>query len=227
MRVGCLVSGGKDSWYATYLASRMHEIKCLISIKPQNMESYMYHVPNVHLVEKQAECAEIQLIQMPSSGEKEKEVEDLKQAVELAKARFKIEGVVCGAVRSNYQKERVERICKDLNLKLICPLWNKDEDYYMHELLLSRFSIIITAVAADGFNEGWLGKKLDARALQKLRELKKRFRISLCGDGGEYESFVLDCPLFRKRIGILSSEKVMEEENSGYLKITRAEVRDK
>ncbi len=227
MKVGCLISSGKDSWYSANLASKNNEIKCLISIKSKNKDSYMYHTPNIDLVEKQAECAGIPFISMPSSGEKEKELEDLKQAIELAKIRYKIEGVVAGAVKSNYQKERIEKICESLGLELVAPIWGKDEDYYMHELLLSNFEVIIAGVAADGFNEKWLGRRLDAKCLQELRELKRLKGISLMGEGGEYESFVLDCPLFKRKIKILESEKVMDDEYSGYLKIKKIELVDK
>lgn len=227
MRVGCLISGGKDSWYSAYLASKENEIKCLIAIKSKNKESYMFHVPNVELVKKQAEASEIPLIEMPSSGKKEEELEDLKQAIELAKIRYKIKGIVAGAVKSNYQKERIEKICQELELELIAPSWGKDEDYYMHDLLLSNFDIIIAGIAADGFNSDWLGRKLNAKCLQDLRELKRLKGVSLIGEGGEYESFVLDCPLFKKKLKILESEKIMDSECSGYLKVKKVELIEK
>lgn len=228
MRVGSLISGGKDSWYAAYVASRKNEIKCLISVKSKNKASYMFHVPNVHFVKMQAQACELPLIEMPSSGEKEKELEDLKQAIELAKIRYHIEGVSCGAVKSKYQKERISKICEDLGLELVAPSWDKDEDYYMHDLILSGFDIVIVGVAADGFNSDWLGRKLDAKCLQDLRELKRLKRISLCFEGGEAETFVLDCPLFKnKKIKILESEKKMDSSYSGVLEIKKVEVVDK
>jgi asparagine synthase (glutamine-hydrolysing) len=228
MKIGCLISGGKDSWYAANTASKDNEIKCLIAIKSKNKESYMFHVPNIDLVEKQAECCGVPLIFMPSSGKKEEELEDLKQAIELVKARYHVEGVSCGAIKSNYQQERISKICEDLGLKLIAPSWDKDEDYYMHNLLLSNFDIIIVGIAADGFNSDWLGRKLDAKCLQDLRELKRLKGVSLIGEGGEMESFVLNCPLFKKKkLKILESEKIMDSSYSGYLKIKKVELVDK
>ncbi len=227
MKVACLISGGKDSWYSAYLASQKNEIKCLIAVKSDNKESYMYHVPNIDLVEKQAECSGFELIKMPSSGVKEEELEDLKQGIELAKVRFKIEGVVVGALKSKYQKERVEKICNDLGLEIIAPLWQKDEDYYMHELILGRFDVVIVGVGAEGFSAEWLGRKIDAKALQELRERNKKFGVSLAGEGGEYESIVLDCPLFKKRLKIIDSEKKMDDEYSGYLKINNVDLVEK
>ncbi len=227
MKIGCLISGGKDSWYAANMAGKDNEIKCLIAIKSKNKESYMFHVPNIHLVEKQAECCDIPLISMPSSGVKEEELEDLKQAIELAKARYHVEGVSCGAVKSNYQRERIEKICSDLGLKLIAPSWGKDEDYYMHELLLSNFDVIIVGIAADGFNSDWLGRKLDAKCLHDLRELKRLKGVSLIGEGGEYETFVLNCPLFKKRLKVVESEKKIEDSYTGVFEIKSVELVDK
>lgn len=227
MKVGCLISGGKDSWYAAFQVSKKYELSCLITIKAKRADSYMFHVPNIDLVKKQVECTNIPLIDMPSSGVKEEELEDLKNAIELAKIQYKIEGVVAGALKSNYQKERIEKICGELGLELIAPLWGKDEDYYMHELLLSRFDTIIVGVAADGLGESWLGRKIDARTLQDLRKIKRLKRISIMGEGGEYETFVLDCPLFKKRIKVIESEKKMDGEFSGVLKIKSVEVVEK
>ena len=227
MKVGCLISGGKDSWYATHLASKKNDIKCLIAIKSMRKDSYMFHVPAIELVNKQSECCEIPLIEMPSSGIKEEELKELKEAVELAKLRYKIKGLVCGAIKSNYQKERVANICKDLDLELIAPLWGKDEDFYMRELLLNKFEVIITGISAEGFDKKWLGRELNARALEELKELKKKYGVSICGEGGEFESLVLDCPLFKKRIKLVDSKKIMEEEYSGYLKINKVELIEK
>ena len=227
MRIGCLISGGKDSWYSAYIASKKNDIACLIAIKSAKKDSYMYHTPNINLVEKQAECASIPLISMPSSGVKEEEVEDLKNAIELAKVRYKIEGISCGAVKSNYQRERVKKICVDLGLELVAPIWEKDEDYYMHDLVLSNFEVVIVAVAADGFDSSWLGRRLDAKCLQDLREMKRLKGISIAGEGGEMETFVLNCKLFKKRLKIIDSEKKMDEPYSGVLQIKSVEVVEK
>lgn len=227
MKIGCLISGGKDSWYAAQIASKKNEIECLIAIISEKKDSYMYHTVNISLVKMQAEASGLPLIEMPSSGLKEKELEDLKQAIELAKIRYHIEGVSAGAVKSNYQKERISKICKDLGLELIAPSWNQDEDYYMHDLLLSNFNIVIVGIAADGFNSDWLGRKLDAECLQDLRKLKKSKGINIIGEGGEYESFVLDCGLFKKRLKILESEKNIEDSYTGVLEIKKVELVEK
>lgn len=216
MKVGCLISGGKDSIYAMYLASKEHEVSCLISLKPEK-ESWMFHIPNAELVENQAESIGLPLISMETKGKKEEELEDLKEVVKLAIDKYKIEGLVTGALASNYQKKRVDKICEEFKIKHIAPLWEKDPKEYMQELLMNKFKVVIVGVAADGLDESWLGKEIDAKLLGDLEKLN----IHIAGEGGEYESFVLNCPLFKKELVIKESEKIMEDKYSGYLKVKK------
>jgi len=112
MKIAALISGGKDSIYAAYKASKEHEIVCLISFKSKKADSYMFHIPNIDLVKQQAKVMELPLIFMESSGIKEKELNDIKKALKIAIKKYKIEGVVSGALASNYQKERIDKILK-------------------------------------------------------------------------------------------------------------------
>jgi len=218
MRLAALVSGGKDSLYAAYLASKEHEIKYIVSIISENPESYMFHVPNAKLVKKQAEAMQIPLIQMHTAGEKEEELKDLKDA--LSKIKNNIDGVVTGAIQSNYQKTRIDNLCKELGIVHISPLWQKDSEALLRQMLVDDFEIIITAVGAQPLDEKWLGRKIDEKIVNELISLNQQYGISIIGEGGEFESFVLNCPLFKKQLIIVSSEKHWDEKTrSGTLKI--------
>ncbi|MFQ6020850.1 MAG: diphthine--ammonia ligase [Candidatus Aenigmatarchaeota archaeon] len=213
MKLAALFSGGKDSTYTIYLA-RNHEIKYLATIHCKNPYSYMYHTTNIGLTLIQSRCMNIRLISKESKGEKEKEIEDLK----ILLSDLDIEGVVCGAIESNYQKNRVEKVCKELNLKLLSPLWKKDQEKLLKEMIKNNFEIIITAVSAQGFDKNWLGRKIDEKCIEDLIELRNKFKINIAGEGGEYETFVLNGPLFNKRIEITKAEKIWKD-NSGILEI--------
>ncbi|MBW2993534.1 diphthine--ammonia ligase, partial [Candidatus Woesearchaeota archaeon] len=130
MKVAALISGAKDSLYAAYLASKKHELICLITLIPEKEDSYMFHFPNIHLVPKQAELMDIPLVSIQTCGEKEKELTDLKEAMRIAKKKYHIEGIVSGAIESNYQKSRIDRICKELELESITPLWQTNAEEY-------------------------------------------------------------------------------------------------
>ncbi|MEW6069695.1 MAG: diphthine--ammonia ligase, partial [Candidatus Thermoplasmatota archaeon] len=190
MRVGVLTSGGKDSLYAAYIMhSQGYELKYLITVLPANPYSYMFHYYNVRLTEFQARSMGIPLLQKTTKGEKEEELEDLKEAISTVKNE--IDAIVTGAIASEYQKQRIDIICEELKLSSFAPLWHKDYDMLLEDMLSTGFEIIITAVAAQGLDENWLGRKIDKQCIEDLKILSKKYKIQLAGEGGEYDTFVL------------------------------------
>lgn len=220
-----LFSGGKDSVFALYRAvQKGHKVSCLITIKPDKADSYMFHIPNIEFAKLQAQALGIPVVYMGSSGVKEKELEDLKNAIKIAKEKYNIKGIVSGALASNYQAKRVKRICDELNLKPINPLWGIDEEQYLMDLTKAKFNVIVTGIAADGLNKGWLGRKINNNCIEDLKKLSKKSRIHIAAEGGEYETFVLDCPLFKKKIKITDFEINMENECTGQYIIKAIEL---
>jgi diphthine-ammonia ligase len=223
MRVAVLATGGKDSTLSLYhVLNEGYEVEYLVTMIPQREDSWMFHYPNIHLIDLFAQAVAIKLVKAETAGIKEKEVEDLKRLL----ATLDIEGVVSGAIASQYQKKRVDRICKELSLKSIAPLWQKNPLHLLKELLDLHFETIIVGVYAYGFDENWLERKIDLTTVDALIELNKEYGISLVGEGGEYETLVLDAPIFKKRIKIVQKEKIWESQ-SGYLLIKKAELVDK
>jgi predicted ATP pyrophosphatase (TIGR00289 family) len=223
MRVAVLATGGKDSTLALFkVSSAGHEVKCLASMIPLREDSWMFHYPNIRLVDLFAEAVDIPLVKAETSGVKEEEVEDLKRLI----AGLDVDGVVSGAIASEYQKARVERICEELKLECISPLWHKNPLDILKEIVDLKFHVIITGVSAYGFTKEWLGKRIDDAAIKDLMELNRKYGVSLVGEGGEYETLVLDAPLFKKRIKIIEAEKVWKDQN-GYFLVKRAELESK
>jgi asparagine synthase (glutamine-hydrolysing) len=201
MKVGVLFSGGKDSCFATFRAKQDgHEVICFITMKSKNPDSYMFHTPYIHLVEKQAKEMNIPLIKFETEGQKEEELKDLKNAIQEAKKEFKIEAIITGAIESVYQSSRIAKICEDLDLKVINPLWHKDPEKYWKELLDNNFKVIIVSVSAEGFGEEWRGREITRENIEELIKLSKKFKFHLAFEGGEAETFVYSCPLFNKEI---------------------------
>ena len=223
MRVVVLATGGKDSTLALFKVLNVgYEVKCLASMIPLREDSWMFHYPNIRLVDLFAEAVSIPLVKAETSGVKEEELEDLKRL----SAGLNVDGVVSGAIASEYQKSRVERICEELNLKCISPLWHKNPLDILNEIVDLKFDVIITGVYAYGFSKGWLGRKIDDATVKALVELNGRYGVSLVGEGGEYETLVLDAPLFKKQIKIIEAEKVWKDQ-SGYFTVKRAELESK
>jgi ABC transporter with metal-binding/Fe-S-binding domain ATP-binding protein len=217
MKAAVLFSGGKDSAYSLYKEKNNYEIVCLISLFPEKSDSYMFHYPNVEFIRYQAESMNLPLIIQKTKAEKEKELKDLEIAIKKAIKEYKIEVLISGALASSYQKSRIEDLCRKLKIKSVAPLWHVDPENYLKELIKNKFEVIITGIAADGLNESLLGRKINEELIQGLKKLK----IHLGAEGGEYETFVLNCPLFSKEIEIIESEKIMENNCTGRLKIKK------
>jgi len=214
MKLGILFSGGKDSTYAAYLARQGgNEISCLITIKSENKESFMFHIPSIEQTKKQAEVMEIPLLIARTKGEKEKELLDLEKAIEKAKKKYKIEGIVTGAVESVYQSSRIQKICDALGLKCINPLWKKNQIQLLTELIANKFEVIITGIFVEPLTKDWLGRKIDEKFIEDIKKMQEKYKISPSGEGGELESFVLNCPLFKRKLEI-KSFKDFGEKNS-------------
>jgi len=216
MKSGVLFSGGKDSSLALYYALKESHVTCLISVISENKESYMFHTPNIHLVKQQAEAINLPLLLTATKGEKEEELKDLKQAIKQAINQYKIEALYTGAIASQYQSSRISNICKELKIKCINPLWHKPEIELLEELLRLNFEVIIIGVFAEGM-ENLIAKKLDKSLINELKILKERHKIHVMGEGGEYESFVLNAPYFKHRLTIKKSHILDNKDNSKLL----------
>lgn len=206
MKLGILFSGGKDSTFAMYLAKQNgYEIVCLITIKSENKDSFMFHTPSIEKTKIQAEIMNIPLIIVETEGEKETELKDLEKAILIAKKKYKIEGVVSGAIESIYQASRIQKICHKLGLECFNPLWQKDQEELLQELVKNKFGVVITGISAEGLDKKWLGRKIDKNFIEDIKKLKEKYNINPAGEGGEFESFVLFAPgLFKRRLKLKS-----------------------
>jgi predicted ATP pyrophosphatase (TIGR00289 family) len=223
MRVAVLATGGKDSALALYRVLKMgYEVKCLACMIPMREDSWMFHYPNIRLVELFAEAVGIPLVKAETLAVKEREVEDLKRLIQ----GLDVDAVVSGAIASTYQKSRTEKICKQLGLECIAPLWHENPLNILKEIVDLKFDVIVTGVYAYGFSEKWLGRKIDDIAIKTLIELNRRYGVSLVGEGGEYETLVLDAPFFKRRMKIIEAEKIWKNQ-SGYFLITKAKLENK
>ncbi|AAB84938.1 MULTISPECIES: diphthine--ammonia ligase [Methanothermobacter] len=225
MRSAVLYSGGKDSTMALYHALQESEVEFLVSVISDNPESHMYHVPNIHLTALLAEAVGIPLIESRTAGVEEEEVEDLAGTLKTLRERG-VEAVYSGALYSEYQKSRIDSICRRLGLRSVAPLWHRDPLDYMEEIVDLGFRVMVTAVAAEGLDESWLGRIVDRKMIDELADLSERYGINPAFEGGEAESLVLDGPIFKKRLEILEYEKKWFFDN-GFLDIKRAVLVDK
>lgn len=226
MKLGVLFSGGKDSVFACYMAMQREEVECLITLASKNTESYMFHTPNISLTSLQSKAADIPLLEFETDGEKENELEDLKSAIICAKDKYSIEGIVTGAIMSVYQASRIQKICDSLDLWCFNPLWYINQNDYMNNIIDLGFEVIISGVFSYPFDESWLGRRIDKKMLDELSSFSEKYKITLTGEGGEFETFVLDTPFFKKKI-IIDDFDTNYKNYNGLFSIKAAHLEEK
>ncbi|MFA6072687.1 MAG: diphthine--ammonia ligase [Candidatus Woesearchaeota archaeon] len=228
VRLGVLLSTGKDSCLAAQLMiDQNYAIECFITLKSKNADSYMYHGPNVDLAILQAESAQKPLILQETTGEKEKELSDLRKALITAIEKYNIEGVVTGALFSHYQRDRIEKICDELGLKCFSPMWHMLQEKELEVLLSRGIKFCIVKIAAEGLTKDWLGKVITQKEIDLLQELNKKMGFNVAGEGGEYESLTLDAPFFKKELVLTKTRIDVEDEYTATLIVEDAELKDK
>jgi ABC transporter with metal-binding/Fe-S-binding domain ATP-binding protein len=212
MKLASLFSGGKDSMYAIYLAQKQgHQVTCLLSVFPKSEESHLLHHPNLQWTKLQSTSMNIpQLTAYSISDETTDELSTLESLLENAKKQFHIKGLVHGGIKSKFQKEKFETLCSKLDLIAIAPLWNAESEQYMYDLINSNFLFIMITVSSDGLNENWLGKSLLKSDINILKKLSDKFEFNLNFEGGEAETFVINCPLFSNPIKINQGKKIWD-----------------
>ncbi len=212
MKLVSLFSGGKDSMYAIHLAQKQgHEVVCLLSVFAKSDESHLLHHPNLQWTQLQSESMNIpQLTAICNSEKTEDELSILSTLLLQAKEKFNIDGIVHGGIKSQFQKEKFESLCVELDLVTLSPLWDTDPLQYMNELIENNFNFIMTTVTSDGLDDTWLGKLISKSDIKILKELSEKYKFNLNFEGGEAETFVLDCPLFSNPIIINQSKKIWD-----------------
>ncbi|MCH8915624.1 MAG: diphthine--ammonia ligase [Thaumarchaeota archaeon] len=212
MKLASLFSGGKDSTYAIYMAQKQgHKVTCLLSVFPKSEESHLLHHPNLQWTKLQSESMKIpQLTIKSDSDETNDELLALENLLQTAKDKFYIEGLVHGGINSQFQKEKFETLCSKLDLIAVTPLWGSEPEQYMNDLLDSNFVFIMTTVSSDGLDDTWLGKQISKSDIDTLRQLSDKFGFNLNFEGGEAETFVINCPLFSNSIKINQAKKTWD-----------------
>jgi len=200
-------SGGKDSCLACYKTNESgYRVRYLLNFISKEYKRCCFHGIEAPLLKLQAELIGIPLIQKDVSADMEKYETEFKAAVSEIKTKG-IQGMVFGDVYLEEHKNWVERVCKDLEILPIEPLWNHPPLRVVEEFIELGFKAIVVSCKADIFGKDFIGRYLDKDLLQ---ELKMR-NICPCGENGEFHTFVIDGPMFKRRIEILESEPVLKE----------------
>ncbi len=210
-----LFSGGKDSSWALYRALESgRDVSRLLTVHPDG-DSYMYHTPATRLAALAAESIGIELVEVEpddfgagdvdDAGEQgDAELEPMEAALRELAASDDVDlaGVTAGAVESAFQTDRIRGMCDRLGIDLFAPLWGNDPVALAEAMFDAGFEIRIVQVAAYGLDESWLGRRYDADTLAELLELRESYGVHPLGEGGEFETYVVDGPHMSRRIDL-------------------------
>ena len=205
MKVIASWSGGKDSCLASYKAKLMgYELKYLLNFVSKKYKRCCFHGTERKLIKQQAKLIGIPLHQKEVSDDMKEYEKEFKAAVSEIKSN--IDGIVFGDIYLDEHREWVERVCKELKLKAIEPLWGVPVEKVSRDFIKHGFKSIIVSAQAKLFDDKFVGKYFDRKVIKELKEKK----ICLCGENGEFHTFVLDGPLFKNEIKILKSKPVLK-----------------
>ncbi|MBS72032.1 MAG: hypothetical protein CMO20_03640 [Thermoplasmata archaeon] len=229
MRVIILSSGGKDSCYSVWWAlMKGWDIAAIVTVRISSDDSLMFQLPATDIAGLQSKSAGIPWIPLTVSGQPEAEIDELESKLrniisgeDMSLPKFEskycselysepmvistngpINAIVTGALRSDYQKTRIERMANNLGIISFTPLWHHDPYEHMIDLIRHGFRLQFTSVSAEGLDKKWLGKVLDSHSLTELNELAEKYRFSIDGEGGEFETTVIGSPWMNNQIEI-------------------------
>ncbi|KAI8983806.1 hypothetical protein BDB01DRAFT_843137 [Pilobolus umbonatus] len=194
-----------------------HDIEAMANLKPPStsgkdeIDSFMYQTVGHDAIHMYSECMDVPLYRREIMGGSvsqgsdyhttdNDETEDLYELLkDVLKHHPDIKGVSVGAILSNYQRVRVEHVCDRLGLTSLAYLWRRDQKELLWEMASAGVNAILIKVAAIGLKTVHLGKSI-GQMYPLLCSMNEKYDLHICGEGGEYETFTIDCPLFKKRI---------------------------
>ncbi|HEX9816170.1 MAG TPA: diphthine--ammonia ligase [Candidatus Thermoplasmatota archaeon] len=213
MRVACLVSGGKDSILAAQVVRDSGwELDSFLTLLPDAEAPMLFHKPNAQWVRLQAEAVGVPWLT-------ERVVDDADESPALSRlfGRLQVDGIVTGALASEYQRTRFERVAHQHRLKTFSPLWHHDPTQHLRDVRGCGLKVRFVHTAADGLDARWLGRDLDEAATKDLEALSISHRINVAGEGGEYETFTQDAPLFSAKIDIQAGHPETSRDHGTYV----------
>ena len=217
-------SGGKDSSLACYRAvTGGLKVRCLLNMVTEGGGRSRTHGLSAEVLQVQSRAIDIPIVQRQTSWDNyEAEFKD----VLLSLKQDGIEGGVFGDIDLEEHRQWVERVCGEVEITPHLPLWGEWQDKIMGDFIGLGFEAVVVTTKADLFGEEWLGRRIDPDFLKRLDALGGSQDITLCGEAGEYHTFVTDGPLFNQRIEILETQTVLRD-GYWFWEILKCELRSK
>jgi len=208
MRVFVCWSGGKDSALACYktMGNSKFKVSYLLSMISEDNITSRAHGIKVRLLRLQADMMGVKFVQRATSW---KDYEEKFKELLLKLKDEDIRGGIFGDISIREHREWVKKVCSEVKIEPIFPLWKRPEESLLKEFVRKRFKAVIVAIKADTIDKEWLGKTIDYEFIKDLKSNKNN--IDLCGEHGEYHTFVYDGPLFRRPIKFKIGRKILKD----------------
>jgi len=199
-------SGGKDSCFACYKAIlNGYDVSYLVNFISKEYRRVSFHGTEAKLIQLQAEAIGIPLLQKETTWNGyEREFKDAVRSL----IPDGVEGMVFGDIYLQEHKDWVERVCGELGIEAIEPLWGQEPEKILLEFINTGFEAMIVSAKADLFGEAWIGHKVDREFLRYLQDRN----IDVCGENGEYHTLVTCAPMFKGKIKITRSRPIVRDD---------------
>lgn len=213
MKIIASWSGGKDGCFACYKAlAERHEVSYLVNFISREFRRVSFHGTRAHLISRQAQAIGIPLVQYTVPPDMSLYEQTFKKAVSSLK-RNGIEGMVFGDIYLQEHKDWIERVCGELGITPLLPLWGMAPERILSDFIEAGFEAVIVSARSDIFDKKWLGQRIDHTSLLGLKKLAEEKGLDVCGEQGEYHTLVVAGPLFRKRLQVTHGDRV---QRNGY-----------
>jgi uncharacterized protein (TIGR00290 family) len=199
-------SGGKDSCLACHKAiTNGFNVSYLVNLISKEYRRVSFHGTEAKLIQLQAEAVDIPLLQKETTwdGYEHEFKESVRHLISSG-----VKGMIFGDIYLEEHRNWVDRICGELGIKAIEPLWGSTPEEVLIEFIDEGFEALIVSVNSSLFDKKWVGRKVDKDFLRYL----KANNIDVCGENGEYHTFVIDGPIFKKKIEIIKSRVIKRED---------------
>jgi uncharacterized protein (TIGR00290 family) len=218
MKVISLWSGGKDSCFAYYKAKlRGYKIISLFNFTNSNGANSISHGLSSQIIRKQAIMTGIPLFQKAMSNEDYEK--DFKALILKVKRSEGIRGIVFGDIYLREHKDWIDRVCKEIDVEPVMPLWGKDTSRLVNEFIKRGFKAIIVSTRKELLGKEWLGREINTELVE---EFQKMGNIDLCGEKGEFHTFVYDGPVFKNPVKFITGKKTLKD-NHWFLELAPKE----
>jgi diphthine-ammonia ligase len=197
----------------------------LVNFISQEFRRVSFHGTRAHLISRQAQAIGISLAQYAVPPDMALYERTFKKAA-TAQKRQGAEAMVFGDIYLDEHRDWVERVCGELGLMAVLPLWGKDPEELLKEFIGAGFEAVVISAKADIFSREWLGRTIDHGFLGDFKRLVKGRDIDVCGEKGEYHTVVVDGPLFKQRLEITRGDRV-QRDGYWFLDVPRCRARSK